>query len=104
MAAEVGEYVVWFGLALRDPAGYAEYRRRMLPVLERYGGHFEYDFNVSEVLRQPGQAPIERVFSIVFPDRKARETFFSDADYRAIRAAHFEPSVSAVTPLASFER
>jgi uncharacterized protein (DUF1330 family) len=104
MAGDGSGFVVWFGLALKNAAGYAEYRRRMTPILERHGGRFEYDFTIREVLKSPGSQSIDRVFSILFPTRGAREAFFADPDYRAVRAAHFEPSVRAVTPLASYQR
>ena len=38
------------GLNVTDEARYAEYRRRITPLLESGGGSFGYDFRVSEVL------------------------------------------------------
>ena len=104
MAAESGEYVQLFGVDLVDPERYEEYRRRMTPVLRAYGGDFEYDLTIARVLRQPGPDPVQRVFSIVFPSRERSEAFFADREYRAIRAAHFDPAVRSVTRMGSYER
>jgi uncharacterized protein (DUF1330 family) len=104
MGASARTFVQWFAIELADPDGYAEYRRRMTPVLHRFGGDFEYDLEIARVLRQPGGHPLHRVFSITFPDRASREGFFVDPEYRAIRAANFEPSVRAITLLGSWER
>ena len=84
---------------LRDEAGYAEYRARMTPLLEAHGGRFVLDVRVAEVLRAPDDADFDRLFSIRFPDEDAREAFFSNPEYVAIRKQHFEPSVSATTLL-----
>jgi uncharacterized protein (DUF1330 family) len=91
------------GLQLRDPAGYQRYRDAMAPLLREFGGGFRYDFTIAEVLRSAAPHPIDRLFTIHFPDRARAEAFFADARYRAIRARWFEPAVQATTILAQYE-
>ena len=74
----------------------------MAPVLARLGGAFGYDFVVSEVLKTEVEAPINRVFTMTFPDRRASEGFFADPEYAAVRAELFEPSVGHTTILAEY--
>lgn len=90
------------GLQVSDVAGYRRYREAMAPILRRYGGRFGYDFIVSEVLRSEVEAPINRVFTLVFADEATRERFFSDPEYQAVRAEHFEPAVDSVTKIAEY--
>ena len=66
----------------------------MTPILESYGGEFGYDFKVSEVLKSQTQSPINRVFTISFPDQDSRDAFFSNAEYLTVRQRHFENSVT----------
>jgi uncharacterized protein (DUF1330 family) len=99
MAAEPRRHTMLVGLWVSDPEGYRRYRAAMAPVLARFGGAFGYDFVVSEVLRSEVETPINRVFTLVFPDRRAREGFFADPEYVEARATHFAPSVSHVAIL-----
>ena len=92
------------GLYVTVPPGYAEYRKRMTPILESYGGGFRYDFEVSAVLKSEAPHPINRVFAIYFPDRAAKERFFADPAYLKIREAFFEKSVAARTVIAEYDR
>ena len=99
MAAEPRRHTMLVGLWVSDQEGYRRYRAAMAPVLARFGGTFGYDFVVSEVLRSEVETPINRVFTLVFPDRGAREGFFVDPEYVEARAAHFVASVSHVAIL-----
>mgnify|MGYP000210970382 CR=1 FL=1 len=90
------------GLWVTDAEGYRRYRAAMAPVLARFGGAFGHDFVVSEVLASETPAPINRVFTLSFPDRRAREGFFADPEYVAARATHFVPAVEHTTILAEY--
>lgn len=92
------------GLQVVDEAGYQTYRDKMTPILEGMDGGFGYDFQIANVLRSASEAPINRVFTIHFPDRASLDAFFADEAYLAIRAKHFEPSVSHTTLIATYER
>jgi uncharacterized protein (DUF1330 family) len=102
MAAEPRRHTMLVGLWIDDQEGYRRYRAAMAPVLARFGGAFGWDFVVSEVLRAEVQAPVNRVFTLVFPDRGARERFFADPEYAEARARWFAPSVGATTILAEY--
>jgi uncharacterized protein (DUF1330 family) len=92
------------GLTVADDAGYRQYRAEMTPLLHAAGGGFRYDFVVAEVLQSASDHPINRVFAIHFPDRRAKDAFFGDARYLAIRARHFERSVRGRTLIAEYDR
>ena len=55
------------GLNIVDDAKYQEYRENMQPILSEYGGGFNYDFKISEVLLTETGNDINRVFTIYFP-------------------------------------
>ncbi len=92
------------GLQVVDAKGYQMYRDEMTPILECYGGGFGYDFKVAEVLKSQTKAPINRVFTIYFPDQNSKDSFFSNEKYPQIRKRHFEKSVTDTTIIATYER
>ena len=92
------------GLQVKDDSLYAEYRRAMMPILQRFGGGFRYDFRIAETLRAENDAPINRVFTIHFVNRSAKDAFFADPDYQEAKRRFFEESVQATTILAEYER
>lgn len=103
MAAELRRHVVWVGLEVADEAGYAAYRARITPMLERRGGGFVHDFVVGQVLRSSGSPAMNRVFMMVFPDRSVREAFFADPEYLQARAELFVPAVRSADFLGEYD-
>ena len=98
-------FEVLVGLHVTDPRTYQEgYRREMLPILESYGGGFRYDLVVSEVLKADVGHPVNRVFAIYFPDRAAKERFYADPAYLAVRRKYYDRSVAARVVIAEYER
>jgi len=91
------------GLYVVDNEAYQLYRDEMTPILLSYGGGFGYDFKVSEVLKSKTKAPINRVFTISFPDQESKNAFFSNDAYLKIRQRHFEKSVTDTTIMATYE-
>jgi uncharacterized protein (DUF1330 family) len=92
------------GLHVVDEEVYQSYREEMTPILESFGGGFSYDFKIAEVLKSKTKAPINRVFTISFPDQDSRDSFFSNDEYLKIRQRHFEKSVTDTTIIATYER
>jgi len=92
------------GLNVTDDVAYQAYRDEMKPVLSSYGGGFGYDFRVSDVLKAETEAPINRVFTIRFPDEASKDAFFSDEEYKQIKQRRFEPSVADTTVIATYNR
>ena len=90
------------GLNVIDDAGYQAYRDGMTPLLEQHGGGFGYDFIIAKVLRSETETPINRLFTINFPDEETMNLFFSNEDYLQVRKEHFEPSVREVTIIATY--
>ncbi|MEP7122654.1 MAG: DUF1330 domain-containing protein [Byssovorax sp.] len=105
MAAEARSmrHVRLVGVEVKDDAGYRLYRAGMIPILHAHGGDFGYDFVVSAVLKSETEAPMNRVFTMHFPDESAGDRFFADPAYLAVRARFFTPSVGAVTTISSFD-
>ena len=91
------------GINVTKPGIYELYRAAMTPILTRMGGSFRADFDVSRVLKNPGDKPVNRVFVIRFPDRAAHKAFFSNREYLKARAEFFERGVDAVTIIAEYD-
>lgn len=91
------------GVQVQDKEGYAEYRRQMTPLLEEHGGRFVVDVEVHNVLKSPGDAAFNRLFSIEFPSDERRRAFFENPLYLRIRGRYFDASVAAVSQLGRFE-
>src|SRR3954452_13836875 len=87
------------GLLVVDHDTYAQYRTEIAPLLETAGGGFRYDFEVRRTLYSEAPHEINRVFVIHFPDRGEKDRFFSNPEYRAIRARLFENAVQGTTIL-----
>ena len=86
-----------------DEQQYSQYRKEIAPLLTERGGTFEYDLKVSEVLATKAEHPINRVFLVTFPTQVAKNTFFADGRYQAIKAAYFEQSVAGFTIVSESE-
>ncbi|NOU49783.1 DUF1330 domain-containing protein [Pseudoalteromonas sp. JBTF-M23] len=97
-------YEFLVGLEVSNDEVYSDYRRAMKPILNQYGGGFGFDFRVSEVLLSQVDEPINRVFTIHFPNQNAADSFFSDSDYLAVKARYFDSSVANTTIIASYEK
>lgn len=89
-------------LRVTDEEGYQRYRDGMTPILASHGGRFRWDFRISEVLQGAGDEQLNRLFVLSFPDASAKEAFFSDPAYLAVREEHFDRSVGAVARIAEY--
>jgi len=90
------------GLQVNDEKVYQEYREAMMPILKQHGGGFSYDFKVSEVLISSSEHPINRVFTIYFPDESSSDAFFSHPEYAKIKEKYFNKSVQCTTLIADY--
>lgn len=97
-------YEMMVGLYVKDDSKYSDYRDAMRPLLEKVDGGFRYDFKVSEVLQNVEGRPINRVFAIYFGSKDMSKSFFSNPEYKKIKAKFFEESVGATTIIAEYER
>lgn len=96
-------YVSLLALQVDDAASYQRYREGMTPILHRHGGRFGYDFEIANVLASESGKPINRVFTIAFPDRASAKRFYADPAYLEVRRTWFAPAVSAITVIARFD-
>ena len=96
-------YELLIGLFVTDESTYQQYREAMRPILEEHGGGFRYDFRVSEVLQTQAEHEINRVFTIFFRDKNARESFFANEAYQQVRKRYFDNSVGGATIIAAYE-
>jgi len=102
---EMPSFEMLVALQVTDAEKYSQYRQEMTPLLEAAGGRFRYDFEVSRTLRsESGATGFNRVFVIQFPSEEAKDRFFANPEYKAIRARHFEPAVAHVELAASYSR
>ena len=92
------------GLTVTDNAVYTSYRQAMAPLLAEHGGGFRYDFRVGEVLKSASEHPINRVFAIYFASREAKDRFFADPLYLAVKKKFFEASVGGTTIFGAYDR
>ena len=92
------------GLQVTNEADYAKYREGMTPILESIGGGFGYDFKVSKVLKSESPNPINRVFTISFPDKNAMDLFFADEKYLKIKEQFFTKSVGSTTIISTYNK
>jgi uncharacterized protein (DUF1330 family) len=90
------------GLAVTDNEIYEQYRSAMKPILTQFGGDFGYDLRVSEVLKSPDGAPINRLFTINFPTEAHMNEFFSDPSYLDVKQTYFTRSVLSTSIIASY--
>jgi len=96
-------FVTIIGVNVADNLIYQIYRDNMLPILENFGGEFGYDLLVGKVLKSETKAPMNRVFTIKFPDEKLKNSFFSNKAYLKVREKYFDKSVTDITIIATYE-
>jgi len=82
---------------------YAAYRTEIRPLLAMVGGLFRWDTEVSGVLKSDVQGDFNRLFVISFPDRTARDRFFENPQYLAVRIRLRLPTVEKITVIAEYE-
>ncbi|MFK7759667.1 MAG: DUF1330 domain-containing protein [Phycisphaerales bacterium] len=88
-------YEILVGLHVNDPEGYQRYRAGMTPILQNHNGFFRYDYTVETMLQGEAEPPHNRVFVLSFPDQSTMDRFFNNADYKAVRAQHFDTAVTS---------
>lgn len=97
-------YEILIGMHVENEKIYGKYRAAMLPILRQHGGDFGYDFRVSDALINPSGHPINRVFTICFPDQDAADKVFADSEYVAAKTKYFDRAVANWTMIAEYTR
>jgi uncharacterized protein (DUF1330 family) len=71
-------------IEITDPAVYEEYRRRVPAIIEAYGGR--YLARGGAVERLEGDAPLNRLVILEFPDMARLKAFYNSAEYQLLLA------------------
>ncbi len=75
----------WIGEhAITDPAKFEEYLRKVVPMIERFGGRYLTRVGAHEVLE--GDWRPNRVVVIEFPDMETIKAFYHSPEYRPLIA------------------
>ena len=96
-------YKMLVGLNVKDDNMYSQYREAMKPLLLTYGGGFDCDFKLSEVLLPANSDDLNRLFIIYAKNKKSMDSFFSDPEYKKIQDQYFNNSVARKMLFAHFE-
>lgn len=63
-----------------DPAKFEEYREKVVPVIEKFGGR--YLVRGSDVRRLEGNLPLHRLVVLEFPTLETAQRFYDSAEYQ----------------------
>jgi uncharacterized protein (DUF1330 family) len=69
-------------LEVRDPARFEEYRQKVVPLIEKFGGR--YLVRGGNVRRLEGDFPIHRLVVLEFPSVEAAQRFYESAEYEPL--------------------
>ena len=69
-------------LDIHDPAKFDEYRRKVEPILARFGGR--YIIRGGDVRHLEGKLPIHRLVVVEFPTVEAAQRFYDSAEYQPV--------------------
>jgi uncharacterized protein (DUF1330 family) len=69
-------------LEVSDPAKFEEYRQKVVPVIEKFGGR--YLVRGGELRRLEGNLPLSRLVILEFPTLDAAQKFYDSAEYAPI--------------------
>ena len=65
-----------------DPKKFDEYRKRVMPVIEKFGGR--YLVRGGEVHGKEGSLPLHRLVIVEFPTLEAAQRFYDSAEYEPL--------------------
>jgi uncharacterized protein (DUF1330 family) len=71
-------------IEITDPAAYEDYRRRVPAIIAAFGGR--YLARGGTVERLEGDAPLNRLVILEFPDMAQLRAFYNSAEYRPLVA------------------
>ncbi len=79
-------------LNITDPAKFEEYRQKVMPVIEKFGGR--YLVRGGEIRRVEGNLPLHRLVVLEFPSLDAAQRFYDSAEYQPILKIRLESARS----------
>ena len=69
-------------IEVKDPAKFEEYRQKVVPVIQKFGGR--YLIRGGDVRRLEGNLPLKRLVVLEFPTVEAAQQFYDSAEYEPI--------------------
>ena len=81
-------------IEMRDPARYEEYRKQVLPTIEKYGGRFLVRGGAAEVVE--GDWKPRRIVVIEFPDMTALKAWYASPEYAPLIKLRQSASVGSL--------
>jgi uncharacterized protein (DUF1330 family) len=69
-------------IEVKDPAKFEEYRQKVVPVIEKFGGR--YLIRGGDVRHLEGNLPLQRLVVLEFPTLEAVQRFYNSAEYEPI--------------------
>jgi len=77
-----------------DPAKFEEYREKVVPLIEKFGGR--YLVRGGDVRRLEGSLPLHRLVVLEFPTLEAAQRFYDSAEYQPILKLRLDSTRSDV--------
>jgi uncharacterized protein (DUF1330 family) len=87
---------------IRDADKLEEYRTKVVPVLEKYGGRFITKGGRHKFLTGAG-GPADRVAIVAFPDTAALDAWYNSTDYKPLIALRESAVVAETERLIALE-
>lgn len=84
---------------ISDPDVFEDYKRAVLPSIERHGGRFLSRGGALEVLEAGSGWTPERLVVVAFPDMAALKRWYDSPDYAEIRTIRLRSAVSTLVAL-----
>ena len=84
---------------VHDPAAFEEYRVRVAPVVEAYGGRYLVRTDQLELLE--GAAPRGRLIILEFPSTDAARSFYRSDDYAPLLRQRLASAASDIVVVGS---
>lgn len=75
---------IFASVEITDPAAYEEYRRRVPAIITAYSGR--YLARGGAVERLEGNAPVNRLVIVEFPDMVRLKAFYNSVEYQPLLA------------------
>ena len=69
-------------IEVKDPAKFEEYRQKVVPVIQKFGGR--YLIRGGDVRCLEGNLPLKRLVVLEFPTVEAAQQFYDSAEYEPI--------------------
>ena len=81
-------------LDVRDAKAFEEYRKRVEPIVARFGGRYIVRGGTMRVLE--GDLPLKRVVLLEFPSVEAAQRFYDSPEYRPVMQIRLDSTKSDV--------